>query len=107
MDIPTLAEADGPKGMQRQALPPKSDVLEPQGQHSRPVWAGPSWPIASSQGGARSMLSGTSPYGKSIEMADALHFSDTGTCSCILSSAIKPLCEDRYTSNTNMCVEQC
>lgn len=77
MDIPTLAEADGPKSMQRQAVP-KGEVLEPQGNNSRPVWAGPSWPIASSHGGARSMLSGTSPYGKSIDMADALHFSDTG-----------------------------
>ena len=85
MDIPTLAEADGPKSMQRQALPPKAETLELQEQSNRPVWAGPSWPIANSHGGARSMLSGTSPYGKSIDMADALHLSDTGTiCRAII-----------------------
>ena len=84
MDIPTLAEAEGPKsGLQRQAGTAKTgpnDMLEPQAQGSRPVWAGPSWPIANSHGaGARSVLSGSSPFGKSIDMADAMqHFSDAG-----------------------------
>lgn len=89
MDIPALAEAEKAKaGLPGQVGAGRAggaDTLEPQAQGSRPVWAGPSWPMANSQGGARSMLSGSSPYGKSIDMADAMHnFSETGAAALYL-----------------------
>lgn len=91
MDIPTLAENGASTGgMSRQpgtgrGVGGAGDMLEPQGQGSRPVWAGPSWPVASSQTGSR--LSGSSPYGKSMDMADAMQpFTDTGEACCLVFS---------------------
>lgn len=83
MDIPAFAvPAAGIAGLPGQigngkAAP--SDIMDTQIQSSRPVWAGPSWPIANSVGGARGMISGTSPYGKSIDMSEAIqNFADGG-----------------------------
>ena len=89
MDIPVFAELASKGGVQRQGVNGKAapaEIMEPQPRGTRPVWAGPSWPIANSVGGARSTVSGTSPYGKSIDMTEAIqHLADGGEdmLSCI------------------------